>query len=224
MAHLRHAYGTLHSPKMRIRQRNINGLQRQRMPHLTPVGRDHIGRRRQSGSATEFCHHFTPGEALLCPTRIFGIGQRAFQVFTDFDRFIERPGTVWIQRHARLWEAFRQRNNRFSLFFPCQHTAFQFEVIETIFFIRRFCQSYHCIRSHRLFMTQTIPVTLLILLALIRQRRRFTVANKEQITKHFDFATLLTIAQQRGHVYPQMLTQQIQHCCFDPGNNVNSGT
>ena len=73
-------------------------------------------------------------------------------------------------------------------------------------------------------MTQTIPVTLLILLALIRQRRRFTVANKEQITKHFDFATLLTIAQQRGHVYPQMLTQQIQHCCFDPGNNVNSGT
>ena len=36
--------------------------------------------------------------------------------------------------------------------------------------------------------------------------------------------TLLTIAQQRCHVYPQMLPQQIQHCRFYPGNYMNSGT
>ncbi len=42
----RHAYRALHSPEVRVRQRDIDGLQRQRMPHLTPVGRYHIGGRR----------------------------------------------------------------------------------------------------------------------------------------------------------------------------------
>ncbi|SRN43314.1 Uncharacterised protein [Shigella flexneri] len=59
---------------------------------------------------------------------------------------------------------------------------------------------------------------------MIRQRCGFAITDEEQITEHFDFATLLTIAQQRCHVYPQMLPQQIQHCRFYPGNYMNSGT
>ena len=206
MAHLRHANRTLHRPEVRIRQRDIHGLQRQGMPHLTPVGSDHIGRRRQPGSSTEFRHHFTTGEALLCAARIFRISQRSFQVLTNFNRFIQRPCAVGIERDARLWKAFRQRHNRFRFFFPGQYAAFQFEVVETIFLIRCFRQTHYRIRGHRLFMTQAIPVAFFIRLALIRQRRRFTVTNEEQIAKHFDFATLLTIAQQRCDVDAQMLT------------------
>lgn len=102
MAHLRHTYRTLHCPEMRIRQRDINGLQGERMAHLPPVGGDHIGCSRQTCRATELCHHFTPGETLLRTTRIFCISQRTFQVFTDFNRFVQRPGTVRIERNTRL--------------------------------------------------------------------------------------------------------------------------
>ena len=59
MTHLRNADRTLHSPEVRIRQRDIHGLQRQRMSHLTPVGGDHVGGGRQTGSTTEFRHDFT---------------------------------------------------------------------------------------------------------------------------------------------------------------------
>ena len=71
MAHLRHTYRTLHRPEMRIRQRDINGLQGERMAHLPPVGGDHIGCGRQASCATELSHHFTPGETLLCNFAFF---------------------------------------------------------------------------------------------------------------------------------------------------------
>ena len=194
------------------------------MAHLPPVGGDHIGCGRQASCATELCHHFTPGETLLRTTRIFCISQRTFQVFTNFNRFVQRPGTVRIERNTRLREALRQCHNRLGLFFPGQYTALQFEIVEAIFFICRFRQAHHRIRRHRFFVTQAIPVTFIIRLALIRQRCGFAITDEEQITEHFDFATLLTIAQQRCHVYPQMLPQQIQHCRFYPGNYMNSGT
>lgn len=94
MAHLRHTYRTLHRPEMRIRQRDINGLQGERMAHLPPVGGDHIGCGRQASCATELSHHFTPGETLLRTTRIFCISQRPFQVFTNFNRFVQRPAPL----------------------------------------------------------------------------------------------------------------------------------
>lgn len=64
------------------------------MAHLPPVGGDHIGCGRQASRATELCHHFTPGETLLRTTRIFCISQRTFQVFTDFNRFVQRPAPL----------------------------------------------------------------------------------------------------------------------------------
>ena len=194
------------------------------MAHLTPVGRDHIGRRRQTGGAAELRHHFTTGEALLSAAWIFRIGQRSLQIFTNLDRFIQRPRAVRIQSYARLREALRQRDDRFRLLFPGQHAAFQFKVVKAIFLIRRFRQAHHRIRGHRFIMTQAIPVAFVIGLALIRQRRGFTVADEEQVAEHFHFAALLAIAQQRRHVHAQMLAQQVKHRRFDPGHYVNCGT
>ena len=133
MTHLRHTYRTLHRPEMRIRKRDINGLQRERMAHLPPVGGDHIGCGRQASCATELCHHFTPGETLLRTTRIFCISQRTFQVCTDFNRFVQRPGTVRIERNTRLRETLRQCHNRFCFFFPGQYTAFSLKSLKPYF-------------------------------------------------------------------------------------------
>ena len=138
MAHLRHANRALHRPEVRVCQRNVHRLQRERVPHLTPVGRDHVGGGWQPGGATELRHHFTSGEPLLCTARIFRIGQHAFKLLTDFYRLIKRPGTVRIQRDARLREALRQRGDRLCFFFTRQYAAFQLEVIKAIFFIRGF--------------------------------------------------------------------------------------
>ena len=98
------------------------------------------------------------------------------------------------------------RDTHVCFLFPGQHTAFQFKVVETILLIRGFRQAHYRIRGHRFFMTQTIPVAFLIRLTLVRQRRCLTVTHEEQITQHFNFATLLAIPQQRGDVYAQMLT------------------
>ena len=110
----------------------------ERVPHLTPVGRDHVGGGWQPGGATELRHYFTSGEPLLGAARIFRVGQHAFKLLTDFDRLIKRPGTVRIQRDARLREALRQRGDRLCFFFTRQYAAFQLEVIKAIFFIRGF--------------------------------------------------------------------------------------
>ncbi len=72
-------------------------------------------------------------------------------------------------------------------------------------------------------MTQTIPVALLIRLALVRQWGKLTVADEEQVTQHLDFAALLPVAQQGGHVDTQVLAQQVEHCRFNTGHHVNGG-
>ena len=193
------------------------------MPHLTPVGGDHIGGGWQTGGAAELGHHFAAGEALLSAARIFRIGQHTLQTFTDADRLIQRPGPVWIEGDARLWEAFRQRNDRFGFFFTRQHPALQFEIVKTVLLVGRFRQTDHRIRGHRLFMAQAIPVALLIRLALVRQRGQLAVADEEQVAQHLNFCALLPITQQGGDVNAQMLTQQIEHRRFNTGHHVNSG-
>ena len=205
MAHLRHANRALHRPEVRVCQRNVHRLQRERVPHLAPVGRDHVGGGWQPGGATELRHHFTSREPLLCAARIFRVGQHAFELLTDFDRLIKGPGTVRIQRDARLREALRQRGNRLSFFFTRQYAAFQLEVIKAIFFIRGFSQAHHRIRGHRFIVTHTIPVAFFVRLALVRQRGEFAVADKEQVAEHFHFAALLAVAQQGGDIDAQML-------------------
>ncbi len=190
---------------MRVSQRDVHGLQGQGVPHLTPVGGDHIGRGRQTGGTAELRHHFTSREALFSPARILRVGQHAFQLLADGDRFIKRPGPVRIQRHARLRETFSQGGDSFRLFFPGQHPTLQFEIIKTIFFIRGFRQAHHRIRRHRFIVAEPVPVAFLVRLALVRQRRQFAVTNKEQIAQHFHFTALLPLTQQGSNVNPQVL-------------------
>ena len=194
------------------------------MSHLTPVGGNHIGRRRQASGTAELRHHFPAREALFSAAGVFRIGQHALQLFTNLNRFIQAPGAVRVKRHARLRETFSQRHNRLGLFFTRQHAAFEFEIVEAIFFVSGFCQTHDGVRGHGLFMTKPVPVALLIALTLIGQRRGVTVTHEEQVAQHFDFATLLALAQQRGDVDAQMLSQQIQQRGFNPGDNVNGGT
>ena len=223
MAHLRHANRALHRPEVRVCQRNVHRLQRERVPHLTPVGRDHVGGGWQPGGATELRHYFTSGEPLLGAARIFRVGQHAFKLLTDFDRLIKRPGTVRIQRDARLREALRQRGDRLCFFFTRQYAAFQLEVIKAIFFIRGFRQAHHRVRGHRFIVTHTIPVAFFVRLALVRQRGEFAIADKEQVAEHFHFAALLAVAQQGGDIDAQMLAQQIQHRGFNARDHMDSG-
>jgi hypothetical protein len=51
------------------------------------------------------------------------------------------------------------------------------------------------------FPDDTIQVALFIRLALISQRRRVAVTDKEQVAQHFDFAPLLTVAKPTGIVF-----------------------
>ncbi|SSN09300.1 Uncharacterised protein [Klebsiella pneumoniae] len=164
------------------------------MAHLPPVGGDHIGGGRQARRAAELGHHFAAGEALFGAARIFRIGQHALQLFTNLNGLLKQPGAIRVESDASIREALRQGADRFGFFKTGQHAALQLKVVETIFFIRRFRQADHRIRRHRLFMAQAIPLALLIRLALIGQRRRMAITDKEQIAQHFDFAALLAIA------------------------------
>ena len=125
MTHLRHTYRTLHRPEMRIRKRDINGLQRERMAHLPPVGGDHIGGGRQARRATELRHHFAAGEALLSAARILSIGQHALQLLANLNGFFKQPGAVRIEGHAGIREALRQGADRFGFFKTGQYAALQ---------------------------------------------------------------------------------------------------
>ena len=223
MAHLRHANRSLHGPEVRVRQRDIHRLQGERMAHLPPVGGDHIGGGRQARRATELRHHFAAGEALLSAARILRIGQYSLQLLANLNGFFKQPGAVRIEGHAGIREALRQGADRFGLFKTGQHAALQLKVVEAIFFIRRFREADHRIRRHRLFMAQAIPLALFIRLALIGQRRGVAVTDKEQVAQHFNFAALLSIAEQRGDVDPKVLAQQVQQRRFDSGHHVNGG-
>ena len=223
MAHLRHPHRTLHGPEVRIGQRNIDRLQRQRVAHLPPVGGDHIGGGRQPGGAAELRHHLAAGITLLGAARIFRIGQHSFQLLAEQDRLVERPGAVGIERNARLWKALRQRRHRFRLFAAAQHAALEFEVVKAVLVVRRLGQPHHRVRRQRLFVAQAIPVAGLIFLALVGERRLFTVADVEQVAEHLNAVALLSIAQQRGDVDLQMLAQQVEQRRLNAGDHVNGG-
>lgn len=87
---------------MRVRQRDVDGIEHHRMAHFTPVGGDHIGGDRQPGGTTELGHHLPAGETLLGTARIFGISQDILQPFAQRDGLIQQPGAVRVDGDARL--------------------------------------------------------------------------------------------------------------------------
>ncbi len=75
------------------------------MPHLPPVGGDHIGGGRQARRAAELGHHFAAGEALFGAARIFRIGQHALQLFTNLNGLLKQPAPFG----SRVTRAFGKR-------------------------------------------------------------------------------------------------------------------
>ena len=90
-----------HRPEVRIGERDVDRLQRQRMAQLAPVGGDHVGRRRQAGGAAELGHHLAAREAVLGAARVLGVGDDAAHVAHQADRVLEQPAAVRIERDAR---------------------------------------------------------------------------------------------------------------------------
>ena len=109
IAQLRHPNRAGERPEVRVRQRNIDGVEHDRMPHFAPVGGYHVSRHRQPGGAAELSHHFPTGKALFSAARIFGIGQDILQPLAQRNRFIQQPGAVRVNGNARVRETFFQR-------------------------------------------------------------------------------------------------------------------
>ena len=131
--------------------------------------------------------------------RVFGVSQHAAQLFADFDGFIERPSAVGVEGDAGFGEAFGQRGHGFGFFKTVQHAAFEFEIVEAVFFISSFSQTHNRFRRQGFFMTHAIPVASVVFLILVRQVGFFAVADKEEIAQHFHGIALLTVAQKRGN-------------------------
>ena len=94
------AHGAGHGPEVRVRQRDVHRLQRQRVRELPPVGRDHVGRRRQSRRTAELRHHLAPREAVFGAAGVFGVGDDAVHVAHQADRVREQPAAVGVERDA----------------------------------------------------------------------------------------------------------------------------
>ena len=160
------------------------------MSHLTPVGRNHIGRGRQPRSATEFRHHFTAREALLSPARVLRVGQHAFQLLADRNRFIERPAPFGSSVTRACGKRFASAVTASASSSPASTPPFSLKSLKP-YFRMPLPPAHHRIRGHCLVVAKPVPVALFIRLALIRQWRQLAVADKEQIAQHFHFATLL---------------------------------
>ncbi|MCY1214283.1 hypothetical protein D9M72_260920 [compost metagenome] len=169
------------------------------MPHLAPVGGDHVGGGGQAGGGAELGHDLAPGIAVFGTARVFGIGQHAALVAAQAHGFCQRPGAVGIQRDARLGEAFGQRQDRFHLFVAAQHAALELEIVEAIALVSGFGQAHHALGRHRHFIAQAEPRVVGIGLGAVIQRGALAVADIEEVTQHLHSVALLAFAEQRGH-------------------------
>ena len=157
-AGLRHAHRALHGPEMRIGQRDVDRAQAQAMRELPPVGRDHVGRGRQAGGAAELRHDLAAGKAGFGAARVLGIGEDAVHVPAQADGFLQRPGAVGVERHARLGKASGQGGDGFDFFLAAQHAALELEVVEAVAVMRRLGETHDRVRRQGFFVAQAEPV------------------------------------------------------------------
>jgi len=72
-AGLRDAHRARHRPEVRVGERDVNRLKRERVRELPPVGRDHVRRGGQARGAAEFRHDLAPGESCLRAAGVLGV-------------------------------------------------------------------------------------------------------------------------------------------------------
>lgn len=193
------------------------------MPHLAPVGSDHVGGGRQASGAAEFGHHLAARVAALCAARVFGIGQHIVLVAAQADGLGQRPRTVRVQRDARLGKGFGQRGGDDHFVIAAQHAALELEILEAVAGIRGLGQTHHGFGRERLFVAQAGPVVGGVAAIGVVQVGALAVAHEEQVAKHRHLGALLPLPQQRRHGHAQVLAEQIEQRAFQRRHRMHGG-
>jgi hypothetical protein len=188
---------------------------------LAPVGRDHVGRRRQAGRAPELGHHLAAGEAVLGAARVLGVGDDAAHVAHQADRVLQEPAAVRVERDAGGGEAFVQRLDGLDLFLGAQGAALQLEVVEAVARVRGFGEPDDRVGGERLFVAKAQPVVVAVGGAGVRQVGPGLVADVEQVAEHLDRVALLAFAEQRRDRNAEVLAEQVEQRRFDGGDGVD---
>ena len=206
---------------MRVRQRDVDGIEHHRMAHFTPVGGDHIGGDRQPGGTTELGHHLPAGETLLGTARIFGISQDILQPFAQRDGLIQQPGAVRVDGDARLRKTLFQRPRGVDLLLAGQYAALQLKVFETVAILGGFRQTHYRLAAQRLLVAQAVPFVIARRMVQITKVGFLPIADIEQVAQHGDGITLLTRAQQLADRHIKHLAEQVEQRRFQRRHRVN---
>ena len=221
-AGLRNAHGSGQRPEMRVGERDVDGLQRQRMAQLAPVGRDHVGGRRQAGGTAELGHHLAARIAAFGAARVFGVGQHGVLVAHQPRGLGQRPGAVRVERDARLRKALVQGRYGLDLGGAAQYATLELEVGEAVARFGRFGQPHDGPRVERGLVAQTQPaVGRRDSGGAIAERALRAVADEEQVAEHRYRRALHAIAEQRGHGQTEVLAEQIEQRALDAGGSVD---
>ena len=207
VAHLSDADRALHGPEVRIGQGNIHGLHLDRVPHLAPVGGDHVGGGRQAGGAAEFGHDFPSGVTVLGAAGIFGVGQhmllsRQRRMASSKD---QAPLGSMVMRASGKRSA--SAVDGLDLLFAAEHAALQLEVIKAVAGMGGFGQPHDRLRRQRFFVTQTQPVVFRVGRVQVGQDRSSCGLRRRTDSRASPPLALLTFPEQRGNRHTQELPQ-----------------
>ena len=222
-AGLRHAHAARHRPKMRVGQRNVHALQRQRMAELAPIGGDHVGGRGQARGTAKFGHYLATREAVFCAARVFRVGDHAPQVAHQANRVFEPPAAVRVERDAGGREVLVQGAYRLNLLLAAQHTAFELEVVETVFLAGCLSLAHDGFGSQSDIVANTKPVVVCAGIAHVIQVSLAPIAHVKQIAQHLHTIALLAFAEQGRHGHIQVLAEQVKQRRLNCGNRMNGG-
>jgi hypothetical protein len=117
---------------VRVGQRDVHALQRQRVRQLPPVGGDHVGGRGQAGGAAELGHHLAAGEAVFGAAGVFGIGHHAAHALAQADGVLQQPAAVGVERDAGLGKRSCSAVTASTFLVAAQHAALELEVVEAV--------------------------------------------------------------------------------------------
>ncbi len=223
VAELRHPDGALHRPEMRIRQRNVDGLQHDGMAHFPPVRGDHVGCRRKARRASELRQYLTAGIHAFRPAWVFTVGKDSVHVFAERNRFLQAPGPVGVERDPRVRESLFQRPNGFHFLFSFQDAALQLKIMEAVFFLSRFGKPDNGFGGKRLLMAEPIPGAARIRLGIIRQIRFLSVPDIKQIPEEAHLFPHHAIPEESGDGHFQVFPQKVKQRRFDRGQNMDAG-
>src|SRR5262249_42880842 len=136
--------------EMWICERDIDGMKLDGMAHLTPVGGDHIRRRRQAGFAAKLRQNLPAGITLLRTTGVFGISEDIALSVAQLHGLLQGPRAVRTNRDARIRKSLRESSDRGHFLVAFETPALQFEILKSIPILRRLSEPDDRSRRQRL--------------------------------------------------------------------------